>query len=286
MDAEDRPGAGQRNQRDESDPRDPGDETGRREDGEEDEGGTYENLVQGDGLLEPDPRRNRPLPSPWVRHVFRHLVHEEERRDQEAERDGGEEGFPCERTHLDRIGSEDDDRSEDECDRDLPDSVVLEGEGRERVENPDRSTDPAEYEQDPTVRPDQGEDESNQAPRRIKPDPRPAVGLERDRPIWEDPRASGGRAEEGGRQVIHASPEVDRVVAHVRRGMEARDADRGEDQADRVETPRLAPRDRGSEGHADEGRDEAARLHRLEPGAQRGHPTPRPSGHGEGRGPQ
>src|SRR5207247_533514 len=70
MDAEDRPGAGQRDQRDESDQSDPGYETGRREDGEEDEGGTDENLVQGDGLFEPDSRRNRPLPSPWVRHVF------------------------------------------------------------------------------------------------------------------------------------------------------------------------------------------------------------------------
>ena len=40
------------------------------------------------------------------------------------------------------------------------------------------------------------------------------------------------------------------------------------------------------EGHADKGRDEAPRLHRPEPGAQRGHPTPRPSGHGGGRGPR
>src|SRR5207237_7936940 len=114
MDAEDRPGSGQRDARDESDQSDPGYETGRREDGEEDEGGTDENLVQGDGLLEPNSRRNRPLPSPRVRHVFGHFVHEEERRDQEAEGDGGEEGFPCERAHLDRIRSEDDNRSENE----------------------------------------------------------------------------------------------------------------------------------------------------------------------------
>src|SRR2546430_1413384 len=145
---------------------------------------------------------------------------------------------------------------------------------------------PAEYEQNPAVGAGKEEKESDQAPRNKKPDPHPAMGLERDRAIREDSCTAGERAHEMWRQIIDSASKVNRIVAHVRGGMKADDTDRGEKETNRIEVPRLVPRDRGPERYTDERGDEAVGLRRLDPAPQRGHPIPRPSGRGEAHGPR
>src|SRR2546425_6378654 len=110
--------------------------------------------------------------------------------------------------------------------------------------------------------------------------------LERDGAIWEDARASGEGAYQVRGEIIDPSPKINRIVAHVRGGMEENDPDRREKEADRVKRARLVPRNCGAEGHPDQGGDEAVGLRGLEPASQRGHPIPRPFGRVEAPSPR
>src|SRR5207247_3055152 len=76
------------------------------------------------------------------------------------------------------------------------------------------------------------------------------------------------------RKVVHAPLEVDRIVAHVRGGVEAYDPDRRDDETGQIERPPMVPGDRGPEGDAHERGNEAVRLRRLEPGPEGGHLFP------------
>src|SRR5207253_9609453 len=76
------------------------------------------------------------------------------------------------------------------------------------------------------------------------------------------------------RKVVDAPLEVNRIVAHVRAGVEAYDPDRREDETGQIERPPMVPGDRGPEGDAHERGNEAGRLRRLEPGPEGGHLFP------------
>src|SRR5437667_2124912 len=76
------------------------------------------------------------------------------------------------------------------------------------------------------------------------------------------------------RKVVDAPLEVDRIVAHVRAGVEAYDPDCREDETGQIERPPMVPGDRRPEGDAHERGDEAARLRRLEPSPEGSHLFP------------
>src|SRR2546427_12720878 len=96
---------------------------------------------------------------------------------------------------------------------------------------------PARPQQDPAVGREQQEEAPDRASRKIKAAPHPAMGLERDSAIREDSCPAGEGAHEMRRQIIDSASKVNRIVAHVRGGMEADDSDRGEKETNRIEVP-------------------------------------------------
>src|SRR5439155_18682574 len=125
----------------------------------------------------------------------------------------------------------------------LADAGILERERRQRAELADRPSDTAQDKENPAVRTNECEDDSDRRGGREEPNPDATVRLERHGGVREDPRSTGERTHEASRQIIDAALEVDRVVAHVRGRMEADDAEGREEKRGEVEHLSAVPGD-------------------------------------------